>query len=97
MPKRTRKPKQPRVFVHPESDAIIVAGMAIAAGDEVPPKLVPAAIQEYRRAHLLISEKLYQQEFSRVWNQRFPKEPCPPGFDVEPSTGDSMADGVREV
>jgi len=92
-----RKPKQARVFVHPETDAIIVDGVAIAAGDEVPKKLAQKAVEQYRHAHILIGEHLYKQEFSREWNRHFPKEQVPPGFDVEPSTGDEMVEGVREV
>lgn len=92
-----RKPKQARVFVHPETDAIIVEGIAIAAGSEIPPKLAKKAVEQFRRAHILIGERLYKVQFSREWNRRFPKEQVPPGFDVEPDTGDAMSDGVREV
>ena len=89
--------KHERLFVHHETDAIIVNGTPISAGCEVPKKFIAEAVREYRHSHVLIGERLYKQEFSRMWNQRFPKEPCPAGFDVEPDTGDSVADGVREV
>jgi hypothetical protein len=92
-----KKQKPPRLYVHPEVEPIIWAGGAISPGQELPKKVPPATIREWWHARLIIREDMYKLYFSRLWNRNFPRDPVPNGVDVEPETGDSMADEVREV
>lgn len=95
--KQTKKARRDRVYVHPEVEPLVWSGGAIAPGDEIPANVPDSQLRIWLSAHLIVGAPMYKLYWSRVWNRKYPKDQVPPGYDVEPDTGDASADGVKEV
>ena len=76
-----RRPKNPdwysgpRVFAHPEKEALIHGAYVFEPGDEVFPGVVPQSMfTDWWKGQLLIAEDAFKMYFPKHWNRKHPKD-----------------------